>query len=108
MPTPCPMLYEATTESQVVEAVRAYLARLPPIAHAAFPGGAPRPPANGDDVAELALALARERSGRFGSPWAAMTLQPVEAFLSRACTRLAQLEAGTRQARPHEPVRSGA
>jgi len=91
------MLFEARTEAEVVEAVRAYLARLAPMARAAFPAGSQRPLATGDDVAELALSLARERSSKFGSPWSAVTLQPVEAFLARACMRLAQLQGGTQQ-----------
>lgn len=98
-----PMLYEAQTEAQVVQAVRAYLDRLSPLALAAFPAGSTRAIGTADDVAELALALARERSGRLGSPISAMTLQPVEAYLSRACTRIAQLQS------PHRaPARQGA
>lgn len=92
MSAPYPLLYEATTEEGVVAAVRAYLERLSPVALSAFPPASRRPIRNADDVAELALALAREHSGRFGSPWSAVTLQPVEAFLARACVRLAQLQ----------------
>ena len=99
MESPYPMLYEATTEGGVVEAVRLYMARLSPVALTAFPGGCLRPLQSGDDVAELALALARERSGRFANPWGSAALQPVETFLSRACVRLAQIEARSR-ARP--------
>jgi hypothetical protein len=107
MESPYPMLYEATTEVAVVEAVRAYLSRLSPVAIAAFPGGSVRPPQNGDDVAELALVLARERSGRFANFWASATLQPVEAFLSRACVRLAQIESRTRaKPRPRTTART--
>ena len=105
MSVPYSQLFEAASEAEVVEAVRSYLARLAPMARAAFPAGSQRPLQTGDDVAELALALSRERSTRFGSPWNAVTLQPVEAFLARACVRLAQLESpvasrSTRLARP--------
>ena len=107
MESPYPMLYEATTEVAVVQAVRAYLARLSPVAIAAFPGGSVRPLESGDDVAELALVLARERSGRFANFWASATLQPVETFLSRACVRLAQIEARTRaRAQPRRTART--
>ena len=107
MDSPYPMLYEATTERGVVEAVRAYLARLSPLALSAFPGGSVRPVQCGDDVAELALALSRERSGRFASPWGSATLEPVETFLSRACLRLAQLEArAVRKPRSRTPART--
>lgn len=75
-----------------MRAVGAYLSRLPPMARAAFPAEAARPLRTGDDVAELALAISRESTGRHASAWGAMTLRPVEAFLSRACVRLAQLE----------------
>lgn len=100
------MLHEATSEADVVEAVRAYLARLAPIARAAFPAGTPGPLACGDDVAELALALSRERSSRFGSPWGAVTLQPVEAFLARACVRLEQLQGALPRRGPAKVARS--
>jgi hypothetical protein len=107
MESPYPMLYEATTESDVVEAVRAYLSRLSPVAIPVFPGGVIPIPGNGDDVAELALALARERSGRFSSPLAGAALAPVETFLSRACVRLAQIESRRRSApRAQAPARS--
>jgi hypothetical protein len=91
---------EATSEEEVVAAVRAYLERLSPIARSAFPAGTPPTVRSGDDVAELALALSRERTGKFGNPWAGVTLQPVEAFLARACVRLAQLEGPRRKQVP--------
>jgi hypothetical protein len=107
MDSPYPMLREATTEGHVVLAVRAYLARLPALALAAFPAGSARAVHSGDDVAELALALARERSGRFASPWASATLEPVETFLSRACVRLAQIESrGRVTPRSRSPART--
>lgn len=93
------LLHEATTEETVVAAVRAYLERLSPIARSAFPPGSSPAVRSADDVAELALALSRQHSSRFGSPWSAVTLQPVEAYLARACVRLAQL-----QGPKHKPV----
>ena len=93
MTSPYPLLYAATTEEAVVTVVRAYLERLSPIARSAFPAGASPAVCSSDDVAELALALSREHSSKYGSPWSAVTLQPVEAFLARACVRLAQLQA---------------
>lgn len=107
MDSPYPMLYEATTERAVVDAVRAYLARLSPVAVSAFPGGAIRPLECADDVAELALVLSRERSGKFACAWGSATLGPVETFLSRACLRLAQIEARMRAApRQRAPART--
>ena len=98
--SPAYPIHQATTEEQVVAAVRAYLERLSPIACSAFPPGCRRVLQSADDVAELALALSREHSARFGSPWSAVTLQPVEDFLARACVRLAQLQGRRRKPVP--------
>lgn len=109
MSSPHPHVFGASTEAEVVAAVRSYLARLSPFAFAAFPAGSPRSVETPDDVAELALALARERSGKHASPWGVLTLVPVEAYLARACTRLAQLQdmtrAGTRTAKSRKTAR---
>jgi hypothetical protein len=64
MESPYPLLHAATAEREVVDAVRAYLARLSPVALSAFPGGTIGPLQSGDDVAELALALASRAIGK--------------------------------------------